>query len=198
MVARPAAGSLRAGRRMTMPTTEGGDAPIRLGSLTKGLALLSAIACAGRPVTLPEAAALAGTDRSTARRMPRTLRALRIVRQDEADQGVLPFGDHAADGVARGSRHGAGLSFRRLHPHAGRAVDRAATGSRRDRSAADVPARLNQADPARPKAVAPACRRPGPAARGTRMPLRRCQPMADACQPVTIARDGRAVARRAA
>lgn len=37
MVARPAAGSLRAGRRVTMPATEAVDAPIRVGSLTKGL-----------------------------------------------------------------------------------------------------------------------------------------------------------------
>jgi len=71
---------------VTAPPGEGVDARLFVGSLAKGLALLSAIARAGRPVTLPEAASLAGTDRSTAQRMLHTLRALGFVRQEEADR----------------------------------------------------------------------------------------------------------------
>jgi DNA-binding IclR family transcriptional regulator len=59
------------------------DARLFVGSLGKGLALLSALAAAGRAVNVSEAAELAGLDRSSAQRMLYTLRALGYLRQDE-------------------------------------------------------------------------------------------------------------------
>ena len=70
----------------TAGTDEGVDARLFVGGLAKGLSLLSAIAKAGRPVSIPEAAALTGFDRSTAQRMLHTLRALGFLRQEEASR----------------------------------------------------------------------------------------------------------------
>jgi DNA-binding IclR family transcriptional regulator len=62
------------------------DPRLFVGGLAKGLNLLSTIARAGRPLTISEAAELAGTDRSTAQRMLHTLRALGFLRQEEVSR----------------------------------------------------------------------------------------------------------------
>lgn len=69
---------------------QGADARLFVNSLAKGIELLSALAKVQRPVSIPEAAALAGMDRSTAQRMLYTLRMLGCLRQeDESRRYVL-------------------------------------------------------------------------------------------------------------
>jgi DNA-binding IclR family transcriptional regulator len=65
------------------------DARLFVGSVAKGLSLLSAIASARRPVSVSEAAELSGLDRSGAQRMLYTLRVLGFLRQDEASRRYL-------------------------------------------------------------------------------------------------------------
>jgi DNA-binding IclR family transcriptional regulator len=71
------------------PESQDTDSSLYVGALAKGLKLLAAVAQAGRPLSLPEAAALAGFDRSTAQRMLHTLRVLGFLRQEETSRRYL-------------------------------------------------------------------------------------------------------------
>jgi len=62
------------------------DERLFVASLAKGIELLSVLARAQRPVSLPEAAALSGLDRSTTQRLLYTLRELGCLRQEDVSR----------------------------------------------------------------------------------------------------------------
>lgn len=66
--------------------SEDADPRLYVGALARGLAVLTALAQAGRPVTVSEAASLANLDRSAAQRMLHTLRVLGFLRQEEGSR----------------------------------------------------------------------------------------------------------------